>query len=156
MRIGSLNLEHDALVRAYTQHYAASQRGSGILPAFEGTAYQDGSGLGDVLRSIFRTIFPIVTSGASTFLRGAAEGLGQGKSLGEAAKGALAPAAQDIVGNAVSKVMQRGSGRRKKQTKRKRGRPKAKKRRVYKRKKSSPSKKRHRKRRKLSIAPINF
>ena len=144
MRIGSLNLPHDALVRAYTQHYTATQSGSGILPAFEGSVYQDGSGLGDVLRSVFRAVFPIISSGASTFLRGAAEGLGQGKTLGDAAKGALAPTAQDIVGHAVNRITQKGGGRRK--------------RRVYKRKhQTKPTKKRHFKRRELSdFAPINF
>ena len=108
MRIGSLNLQHDALVRAYTQHY---QGGSGILPAFEGSLYQDGSGIGDIFRSVFRAIFPIFSSGATTFLKGAAEGLSQGKSLGDAAKGALAPTAQDIIGNTVNRVMQKGRGK---------------------------------------------
>ena len=151
MRIGSLNLPHDALVRAYTQHYTATQSGSGILPAFEGSVYQDGSGLGDVLRSVFRAVFPIISSGASTFLRGAAEGLGQGKSLGDAARGALAPTAQDIVGHAVNRITQKGGGRRRK-------RHQKPKRRVYKRKhQTKTTKKRHHKRRKLTkFAPINF
>ena len=48
-----------------------------MLPAFDGSMYQDGNGLGDVLLSVFRTIIPIITSGATTFLRGAAEGLSQ-------------------------------------------------------------------------------
>ena len=155
MRIGSLNLPHDALVRAYTQHYAGTQVGSGMLPAFEGAMYQDGSGLGDVLRSVFRAVFPIFSSGASTFLRGAAEGLGQGKSLGDAAKGALEPTMQDVLGKTVSRVMQKGSGkRRKRRTKRAPAKPR--KRRVYKRKSHAKTHKRHSKRRKLSPIPINF
>ena len=40
----------------------------GMLPAYEGSMYQDVNGLSDVLRSVFRTIFPIITSGATTFL----------------------------------------------------------------------------------------
>lgn len=155
MRIGSLNLQHDALVRAYTQHYAGTQGGSGILPAFEGSMYQDGSGLGDVLRSVFRNVFPILASGATTFLRGAAEGLTQGKTLKDSALSALAPAAQDVVGSAIHRVTQRGSGRRRKR-KSKRSTPKSPKRRVYKRKRKTSTKKRYKKRRKLTIAPLNF
>ena len=67
-----------------------------MLPAFEGSMYQDGNGLGEVLGSVFRTIFTIITSGATTFLRGAAEGWSQGKCLSEAANGAIGPAAQDF------------------------------------------------------------
>ena len=153
MRIGSLNLQHDALVRAYTQHY---QGGSGILPAFEGSLYQDGSGIGDIFRSVFRAIFPIFSSGATTFLKGAAEGLSQGKSLGDAAKGALAPTAQDIIGNTVNRVMQKGSGRKRRKHSKKRKASHKKKRAVYKRKRKTASKKRHSKRRKLSFDPVNF
>ena len=155
MPIGRLNLPDDALVGAYTQHYSASQYGGRLRPAFQGFVYQDGNGLGDVHRIVFRTIFPIINTGATTFLRGAAEGLGQGKSLGEAAKGAIGPAAQDLVGQTVSRVMQRGRGKRRRR-KRKNAGAVYKRKKTSKRKKSTKSKKRHHKRRKISLAPINF
>ena len=78
--------------------------------------------------------------------------MSQPKSLGE---GAIGPAAQDLLGDAVSRVVQRGSGKRRKHKRNKAGA-------VYKRKKTSKrknatkSKKRHNKRRKISFAPINF
>lgn len=145
MRIGSLNLPHDQNVRTYVEHY---QRGSGVLPAFEGSMYQDGNGLGDVLKSVFRAVLPIFTSGASTFLKSAAHGISEGKSLGDAAKESLAPAAKKVVGKAVKRVVQSGKGR--------------KKRRVYKRKnikrkRPQKAKKRYVKKRRIAtILPVNF
>ena len=150
MRLGSLNLPHDTLVRAYTQHYLNTQSGSGILPGFEGTLYQEGNGLGDIFRSVIRAIFPILSSGANTFIRGAAEGITQGKSFGQAALGAVGPAISDVIGQSVNRVLQKGSGRRRKRRS---------KRKVYKRKRKATSKKpkkRHQKRRRFSIAPINL
>ena len=149
MRLGSLNLPHDTLVRAYTQHYLNTQSGSGILPGFEGTLYQEGNGLGDIFRSVIRAIFPILSSGANTFIR-AAEGITQGKSFGQAALGAVGPAISDVIGQSVNRVMQKGSGRRRKRRS---------KRKVYKHKRKVTSKKRkktHQKRGRFSIAPINL
>lgn len=154
MRIGSVNLyRHDNIIRPYTEHY---QRGAGILPAFTGTVYQEGNGLGDILKSVFRFMLPIVSSGASTFLKSAAQGLGEGKSLGEAAKVSLAPMAKKLVGKTVRRVVQRGSERR----------TRAKTKRVYKRIKRRGlkrsrvvSKKRNLKRAKISTTaflPSNF
>ena len=126
-----------------------------MLPAFEGSKDQDGNGLGDVLRSVFSTIFPIIISGATTFFRGADESLSHGKSVGEKGKGALGPAAQDLVGQTVSLLMQRGSGKRRKHKRKEAGA-------VYKRikkskrQKSTKSNKRNHKRRKISLAPITF
>ena len=69
IRIGSLNLNHDALVQAYMAHYDGSgQVGYGMLPAFQGSMYQDGAALGDILRSFFRHVIPIVAPGAASFL----------------------------------------------------------------------------------------
>ena len=133
MRIGSLNLPDDALVGAYTQHYSASQYGGRLRPAFQGFVYQDGNGLGDVHRIVFRTIFPIINTGATTFLRGAAEGLRQGNSIGEAVKGAIGPAAQVLVGQTVSLVVQRGRGKRRRHKRKRAGA-------VYKGKKTSKAK----------------
>lgn len=155
MRIGSLNLNHDALVRAYAQHY---QTGGGILPAFQGAAFQDGAGIGDVLRSIFQAIFPIVASGASSFIRGTADGLSQGRSLGEAAKAAIGPTASDVAGQAVQRLVQRGAGRKRRKIKRRRISKKTTgvkhKRRVFKRKHKVTKK--SAKRVKLTNIPINF
>lgn len=184
MRIGSVNLYRDEVIRPYPEHY---QRGAGILPAFSGTVYQEGNGLGDILRSVFRLVLPIVSSGASTFLKSAAQGISEGKSLGDAAKGSLAPMAKKVVGKAVKRVVQSGSGRKRGRRRRRRNRKgqgqtggssgwrksrrkhhsKNRVKRVYKHKKrtglkrkrvssSSFPKKRFSKRRKITIFPSNF
>lgn len=109
MRIGGILNQEDILLRPYPEHY---QRGAGILPAFSGTVYQDGNGLGDILKSVARIILPILGSGAATFIKGTAHEISQGQSLGEAAKKSIAPTAKKIVGKAVKRVVQKGKGRR--------------------------------------------
>ena len=151
MRIGSLIPNHDALVQAYVDHY--TQTGRGQLPAFQGTLYQEGAGLGDILRSFFRTVFPIVAPAASSFLGSALSGWNQGKSLKDAAVGAIRPAATMLVDATAQKLAQKGSGRKRKRKSPKRKTP-AKKRkpspktRVYKRAKKPRSK--------VSFIPTNF
>jgi len=105
----SSNLSPDeARLRAYCAHYQ-SQIGSGLrsfkggqiggggLPSFQGTQYQHGNGIGDVLRGIFRTLIPIfgpiAANTASTFLTSAAQSIKEGKNLKEATKSALMPTA---------------------------------------------------------------
>ena len=102
MRLGSLNLSRYTLVRASTLHYLNTQSGSRILSSLEGTLYQEGNGLGDIFRSVIRAIFPILSSGANTFIRGAAEGISQGKSFGPAGLGAVGPAVSDVIGQSVN------------------------------------------------------
>ena len=104
MRIGSLNLNHDALVQAYVQHYDGTQSGNGMLPAFQGSMYQDGAGLGDILRGFFRHVIPIIAPGAASFLSSAAQCLTEGKTLSNAALGGLAPAAKAMVDSATRKL----------------------------------------------------
>jgi len=116
MRIGSLNLQQDALAEAFYVHYSGNQYGSGILPAFQGSAYQDGAGLGDILRSFFRHVIPILAPGAASFLSSAVQGLNDGKTFKQAALGGLAPAAKTMVASAGQKLSQIGSGRKRRNT----------------------------------------
>ena len=112
MRIGSLNLNHDALVQAYVAHYDGSgQVGNGMLPAFQGSMYQDGAGLGDILRSFFRHVIPIVAPGAASFLSSAVQGLNDAQTFKQAALSGLAPATKTMVSSAAQKLSQSGSGR---------------------------------------------
>ena len=161
MLICSLIPNHEALVQAYVNHY--TQTGRGQLPAFQGTLYQEGAGLGDILRSFFRTVFPIVAPAASSFLGSALTGWNQGKSLKDAAVGAIRPAATMLVDATAQKLAQKGSGR-----KRKRASGGSKKRRGKKRKLTQSKKsvykgvvrgglrRRKSKRTKVSFIPTNF
>ncbi len=113
MRNGSLNLNNEALVQAYVSHYDGSgQVGNGMLPAFQGSMYQDGAGLGDILRSFFRHVIPIVAPGAASFLSSAVQGLNDGQTFKQAALSGLAPAAKTMVSSAAKGFFQPGSGSR--------------------------------------------
>ena len=74
-----------------------------------------------MLRGIFRWFLPVISSGASTFIKETAAGQARGEKLGDAANGALRPTLGTVIG-AVGKRMQGGTGRRKRATKRTRKR----------------------------------
>ncbi len=110
------------LVDVYVRHYLG-QRG-GALAAFHWARNQNGEGLGDILRAIgrwfqpaLREIAPIAKSGLSSFIKSTSTAMDEGKSLQEAAKGALAPTMSNVLSSAGERVMSRlkgdqtGSGR---------------------------------------------
>lgn len=114
-------MSHDQQYQSYLRYYENQQRG-GQYVAFRGARrWQKGDGFGDVLRGIFRWFLPVISSGASTFIRETAAGQARGENLGDAAKGALRPTLGSVIG-AVGKRMQGGSGRRKRVTKKSRKR----------------------------------
>jgi hypothetical protein len=77
-----------------TDHYyklLSGQRG-GDFPVFKGSRFiQYGNGFGDVLRGIWRMVFPVVARGASTFLQDFAKNKESGADWRSAAKGAVLP-----------------------------------------------------------------
>ena len=122
----------DSQTNLYLRYYRA--QAGGTLPAFHGVRRggQYGTGVGDILRNIWRTIFPIATRGASTFLNETLKARDSGASSGwaAAAKAAIAPAAQTVLSQAIDKVReatapkeekteQKGSGKRKRRKNRK-------------------------------------
>ena len=143
----------------YYQFYR-SQMGHG-LPVFQGTSYQYGAGLGDVLRGLFRTVFPflapIATRAATGFISNTAQRLESGSTLKDAARGALGPTLEgvaDTTAEQIARRIQRGSGRSAKRRvthARKLGRRGAGQKRVYKgvKRYRKPTKTRQSKRRKL-------
>lgn len=93
----------DAQTNIYLQYYKA-QRGGQIQPVQGARRAQYGGGLGDILRGIFRSIFPIVARGASTFLSEAVQSHDSGKGWGEAAKSAIAPTIGNVAKSTLDKI----------------------------------------------------
>ena len=127
------------------------------LPVFHGQ--QCGSGLGDVLLGVYRTVTPflapILAKAGRSFISNAHAGLESGKSLKEAAKGAIGPTFLDTaeetggqIGSRLDSMLQKGRGRRKR----------TKKHRVYKGAKRARKtiKRRSRKRSNRSTRPLKF
>lgn len=141
------------LSHALARHYL-SQTGGGAgddYPVFRGAPYQYGSGFGSILKTIGRFLFPIAASAAKSFISSAASGLSEGKSIKEAARGALGPAIEslgsDVTKHVASKVsgQQGGKGKRRKSKRRKA------KKQVYKRVRRSP---RQASKRKIAISQL--
>ena len=107
----------DSRANIYFDHY--NQKG-GNFPVFRGARFiQYGSGFGDILRGIFRSIIPIVSKGAVTFLGDLLQNHNQTGSWTGAAKSALAPAAKAALNQAAEEISQHGSGKRKRKRKHK-------------------------------------
>ena len=114
-----MSLDHQ--YQAYLRYYDNQQRG-GQFVAFRGARrWQKGDGFGDVLRGIFRWFLPVISSGASTFIKETAAAQARGDTLGDAAKSALRPTLGTVIG-AVGNRIQGGSGRRRRVAKRSRKR----------------------------------
>ena len=112
----------DPQTNLYLRYYTAQSGGE--LSAFHGSRRgQTGDGLGDILRGIWRTIFPIAARGASTFLTETIRAKEAGGDWRDAAKAALAPAAHSVLSDGLSAAgvgRQSGSGRRRHHRKRRR------------------------------------
>ena len=102
----------DSQANLYLRYYRAQAGGN--LPAYHGVRRggQYGTGLGDILRNIWRTIFPIAARGASTFLNETLKARDTGASSGwaAAAKAAIAPTAQTVLSQALDKVASAAAG----------------------------------------------
>ena len=108
----------DSQTNVYLNYYKAQS--GGRLSGFVGnrSSSQTGAGLGDILRGIFRTIFPIAARCVSTFLNETLKAKDGGSDWGSAAKAAIAPATKEVASGALSEISKRlsnnqnGSGRR--------------------------------------------
>jgi len=114
----------------------------GRLPVFMG---QDGDGIGYMLRGLLGRaipfLFPVVQGALNTFMDSAQKGISEGKSVKDVLKDTLNPTLKSVVGGVGEQIRnysQRGSGRKRRRTHRK----KIKARRVYKGKKKYSKKQR--------------
>ncbi len=76
----------------------------GSFPVFEGARHQHGAGLGTVIKSVGRFLFPIVASAANSFLGNTRRGVKRGHSIAGAAKAALMPTIGDVVQSTGSQI----------------------------------------------------
>ena len=95
-------------------HYYNSQLG-GDLAVFRGTRFQEGSGIGDFFKGLWKFVSPIVGSAAKTLVTTAGSNLSSGANWKEAAKSALVPTIASGVGALVEKLERKkqSGGRRK-------------------------------------------
>ena len=93
----------DPQTALYLRYY--TQQAGGNLPAFSGARRgQYGAGLGDILRGIFRAVFPIAIRGASTFLGETLKARDEGSNWKNAALAALPGTAHNIAADAAEKL----------------------------------------------------
>ena len=100
------------------------QAGGALYPVFRGSKQgQYGEGFGDIFKSIWKWVFPVVSSSAGTFLQQMVKSKSEGSNWKEAAKSALKPTILEGISRGAeqvskaldeSKSSQEGKGRRKK------------------------------------------
>jgi len=100
------------------------QAGGALYPVFRGSRQaQYGEGFGDMFKSIWKWVFPVVSSSAGTFLQEMVKSKSEGSNWKDAAKAAIKPTIFEGISRGaeqVSKALdqakssQEGRGRRKK------------------------------------------
>ena len=85
----------------YLAHYR-NQHGGGMR-FFRGG--QQGAGIGDIFRRVFRFIMPVATTGLKTFAQNALGGVSAGMPLLNAAKSAIGPTVQAMAGPLLSRIV---------------------------------------------------
>lgn len=143
-------MSNDPRSDLYFKVYSAQKGGE--FPVYRGSRYiQYGSGFGDILRSIFRHVFPVVAEGASAFFGNLIQNKNSGSNWQSAAKAAIVPTAKALVESTGKQIAQSGNGqpqmsglgkrKRKKSKKKHKKKKSAKKKRVYKGSKHKAKKK---------------
>ena len=111
-------MEHDPRARALYLLYK-HQYGGALYPVFRGSRQvQYGEGFGDIFKSLWKFVFPVVSSTAGTFLQEMVKRKGEGADWKESAKGAIKPSLLEAVSRGAEQVSkaiderkQSGSGR---------------------------------------------
>ena len=108
-----LSPEHETDL--YLQYYDAQV--GGTLPVFHGAKRynpQSGAGIGDIFKSVFRTVLPIALQGIGSFLGETMKAKNSGTTWKDAAKSAITPSAKNVlegVGGVIQSKLQAGKGR---------------------------------------------
>ena len=97
-------MENDPQARALYLLYK-NQYGGALYPVFRGSRQvQYGEGFGDIFKSIWKWVFPVVSSGAGTFLEEMVKKKGEGVGWKEAAKMAIQPTIMEAVSRGAEQV----------------------------------------------------
>jgi hypothetical protein len=96
------NKEQNTMSAAdYLAHYR-NQHGGGMR-SFRGG--QQGAGIGDILRRVFRFIVPVATTGLKAFAQNALGGVSAGMPILNAAKAAVGPSVQAMAGPLLARLV---------------------------------------------------
>ena len=123
-------MEHDPRARALYLLYK-HQYGGALYPVFRGSRQvQYGEGFGDIFKSLWKFVLPVVSSSAGTFLTELVKRKGEGADWKESAKGVIKPTLLEAVSRgaeqvskAIDESKQKGSGKRRRRKGKKRPRP---------------------------------
>ncbi len=96
-------VSQDALSQAYVDHYLQT----GGMNVFRGGQHQYGEGIGALLRSAARFLLPVAARTATKFISSAAQGVGSGNSLKDAALEALLPTLDEAMTSTGSQIRKR-------------------------------------------------
>jgi hypothetical protein len=97
----------DPRVELYKAAFSQSGKG-GDIPKFYGShRYQYGSGLGDVLRGVYRFFRPIAIKGVQTLLKAGGEAMKDGVTAKQAFKSSLKPALGAVLSATADQVASR-------------------------------------------------
>ena len=97
-------MEHDPQAQALYLLYK-NQYGGALYPVFRGgRQLQYGEGFGDIFKSIWKWVFPVVSSGAGTFLEEMVKKKGEGVGWKEAAKSAIQPTIMETISRGAEQV----------------------------------------------------
>ena len=97
-------MEHDPQAQALYLLYK-NQYGGALYPVFRGgRQLQYGEGFGDIFKSIWKWVFPVVSSGAGTFLEEMVKKKGECVGWKAAAKSAIHPTIMETISRGAEQV----------------------------------------------------
>ena len=97
-------MEHDPQAQALYLLYK-NQYGGAVYPVFRGgRQLQYGEGFGDIFKSIWKWVFPVVSGGAGTFLEEMVKKKSEALGWKEAAKSSIQPTIMESISRGAEQV----------------------------------------------------